>query len=60
MTKFQRKILVTLEIDEKYAAAADETTRFVADDFRKLYEFSDTITVKSATVIPNYKRDRGE
>ena len=54
--KFQRKILVTLEINENYAAAADEATKFVARDFRKLYEFSDAITIKSAEIIPNYRR----
>jgi len=62
MSKFQRKILVTLNIDADNAKCADSETKDVAELIRTIESSSyssiggaDT-KIKSAEIIPNYKR----
>jgi len=56
MAKFQRKILVTLNIEAENSSSANSLVKYAAKDIRKLYVFSDECKVKSAEIIPNYRR----
>jgi hypothetical protein len=62
MAKFQRKILVTLLIDADNAKCADSETKDVAGIIRTIETNSYSAiggadaTIKSAEIIPNYRR----